>query len=106
MLNKFKDGIEKYYNKLSIADDILDESNNRLNNLNDKIIKIKKVLDDKALSDDERNKLQIEIKDLNRKLKEEEKNRETIHNQNLVTTNKLKELMKEKKRCKKTRRRK
>ena len=101
MLNKFKDEIEKYYNKLSKADDILDESNNRLNKLNDKIIKIKKVLDDKALSDDERNKLQIEIKDLNRKLKEEEKNKETIHNQNLVTTNKLKELMKEKKDLKK-----
>ena len=97
MLNNFKDEIEQYYNKLSKADDILDESNNRLNKLNDKIIKIKKVLDDKTVSDDERNKLQIEIKDLNRKLKEEEKNKETIHNQNLVTTNKLKELMKEKK---------
>ena len=101
MSNKFKDEIEKYYNKLSKADDIIDESNNRLNKLNDKIIKIKKVLDDKTLSDDERNKLQIEIKDLNRKLKEKEKNKETIHNQNLVTTNKLKELMKERKDIKK-----
>ena len=73
MLNKVKDEIEKYYNKLSKTDDILDESNNRLNILNDKIIKIKKVLDDKTLSDNERNKLQIEIKDLNRKLKEEKK---------------------------------
>ena len=106
MLDKFRDEIEKCYNKLSKADDTLDESNNRLNKLNDKIIKIKKVLDDKTLSDDERNKLQIEIKDLNRKLKEEEKNKETIHNQNLVTTNKLKELMKGKKNVKKTRRRK
>ena len=42
MLNKFKDEIEKYYNKSSKADDILDESNNRLNKLNDKIIKKKK----------------------------------------------------------------
>ena len=74
MLNKFKDEIEKYYNKLSKADDTLDESNNRLNKLNDKIINIKKVLDDEALSDDERNKLQIEIKYLDRKLKEKEKN--------------------------------
>ena len=78
MLNKVKDEIEKYYNKLSKADDILDESNNRLNRLNDKVIKIKKVLDDKALSDDEINKLQIEIKDLDRKLKEEKKNKGTI----------------------------
>ena len=85
MLNKFKDELEKYYNKLSKADDILDESNNRLNKLNDKIIKIKKVLDDEALSDDERNKFQIKIKNLNKKLKEEEKNRESIYNQNLVT---------------------
>ena len=76
MLNKVKDEIEKYYNKLSKADDILDESNNRLNKLNDKVIKIKKVLDDKALSDDEINKLQIEIKDLDRKLKEEKKIKE------------------------------
>ena len=37
--------------------------------------------------------MQIEIKDLNRKLKEEEKNKETIHNQNLVTTKKLQKLM-------------
>ena len=66
ILDKFKDEIEKHYNKLSKADDIIDESNNRLNKLNDKIIKIKK-----ALSDDEKNKLQIAIKDLNRKLKEE-----------------------------------
>ena len=101
MLNKFKDEIEKYYNKLSKADDILDESNNRLNKLNDKIIKIKKVLDDKALSDDKRYKLQIEIKNLIRKLKEEEKNRKSIHNQNLITTSKLKELTKEKKDVKK-----
>ena len=72
-----------------------------MNKLNDKIIKIKKVLDDKTLSDDERNKLQIEIKDLNRKLKEEEKNKEAIHNQNLITANKLKELMKEKRDVKK-----
>ena len=72
-----------------------------MNKLNDKIIKIKKVLDDKTLSDDERNKLQIEIKDLNRKLKEEEKNEEAIHNQNLITANKLKELMKEKRDVKK-----
>ena len=100
MSNKFKDEMEKYYNKSSNADDILDESNDRLNKLNDKIIKIKKVLDDKILSDDERNKLQIEIKDLNRKLKEEEKNKENIHNQNLVTTRKLQKLMKErKKKC-------
>ena len=100
MSNKFKDEMEKYYNKSSKADDILDESNDRLNKLNDKIIKIKKVLDDKILSDDERNKLQIEIKDLNRKLKEEEKNKENIHNQNLVTTRKLQKLMKErKKKC-------
>ena len=49
--------MEKHYNKLSNVDDILDESNDRLNKLNDKIIKIKKVLDDKNLSDDERNKL-------------------------------------------------
>ena len=76
MLNKVKDEIEKYYNKLSKADDILDESNNRLNKLNDKVIKIKKVLDDKTLSDDEINKLQIEIKDLDRKLKEEKKIKE------------------------------
>ena len=61
----------------------------------------KKNLDDKALSDDERNILQIEIKNLNRKLKEEEKNKEIIHNQNLITTNKLKEIMKEKKDVKK-----
>ena len=72
-----------------------------MNKLNDKIIKIKKVLDDKTLSDDERNKLQIEIKDLNRKLKEEENNEEAIHNQNLITANKLKELMKEKRDVKK-----
>ena len=45
--------------------------------------------------------MEIEIKDLNRKLKEEEKNKETIRNENLVTTNKLKELMKEKKDVKK-----
>ena len=44
-----------------------------------------------------RNKLQMEIKDLNRKLKEEKKNKETIHNQNLATTRKLQKLMKEKK---------
>ena len=44
-----------------------------MNKLNDKIIKIKKVLDDKTLPDDERNKLQNEIKDLNRELKEEKK---------------------------------
>ena len=96
MSNKFKYEMEKYYNKLSKADDILDESNDRLNKLNDKIIKIKKVLDDKTLSDDERNKLQNEIKYLNRELKEE-KNKETIHNQNLITTRKLQKLMKEKK---------
>ena len=84
-------------NKLSKANDILDKSDDRLNKLNDKIIKIKKALNDKTLSDDERNKLQIEIKDLNRKLREEEKNKETIHNQNLVTTRKLQKLMKEKK---------
>ena len=60
-------------NKLSKANDILDKSDDRLNKLNDKIIKIKKVFNDKTLSDDERNKLQIEIKDLNRKLKEEKK---------------------------------
>ena len=69
MLNKLKDELEKYYNKLSKTDDILDESSDRLNKLNDKIIKIKKVLDDKTLSDDKRNKLQNEIKDLNRELK-------------------------------------
>ena len=34
MLNKFKDEMEKYYNKLSKTDDILDESNDRLNKLN------------------------------------------------------------------------
>ena len=44
-----------------------------MNKLNDKIIKIKKVLDDKTLPDDKRNKLQNEIKDLNRELKEEKK---------------------------------
>ena len=69
MSNKFKNEMEKY-NKLSKADNILDESNDRLNKLNDKIIKIKKVLDDKTIPDDERNNLQIEIKDLNRRLKE------------------------------------
>ena len=97
MSNKFKDEMEKYYNKLSKANDMLDESNDRLNKLNDKIFKIKKFLYDKALSDDKRNKLQIEIKDLNRKLKEEEKNKETIHNQNLATTRQLQKLMKERK---------
>ena len=97
MLNKSEDEMEKNYNKLSKTDDILDESNNRLNKLNDKIIKIKKVLNDKTLSDDERNKLQNEIKDFNRELKEETKNKETIHNQNLVTTRQLRKLMKEKK---------
>ena len=50
----------------------------------------------KNLSDDERNKLQIEIKDLNRKLKEEKKNKEIIYNQNLVTTKQL-QVMKERK---------
>ena len=55
------------------TDYILDESNDRLNKLNDKIIKIKEVLDDMTLSDDERNKLQNEIKDFNRELKEEKK---------------------------------
>ena len=97
MSNKFKDEMEKYCNKLSKANDMLDESNDRLNKLNDKIFKIKNFLDDKTLSDDERNKLQIEIKDLNRKLKEEEKNKETIHNQNLATTRQLQKLMKERK---------
>ena len=97
MSNKFKDEMEKYYNKLSKANDMLDESNDRLNKLNDKIFKIKNFLYDKALSDDKRNKLQIEIKDLNRKLKEEEKNKETIHNQNLATTRQLQKLMKERK---------
>ena len=58
---------------------------------------MKKVLDDKASSDYERNKLQNEIKDLNRELKEEEKNKETIHNQNLATTRQLQKLMKERK---------
>ena len=84
-------------NKLSKANDIVDKSDDRLNKLNDKIIKIKKVLNNKILSDDKRNKLQIEIKDLNRKLKEEKKNKETIHNQNLVTTRQLQKLMKERK---------
>ena len=65
--------MEKNYNKLSKTDDILDESNNRLNKLTDKIIRIKKVLNDKTLSDGERNKLQNEIKGLNRELKEETK---------------------------------
>ena len=60
-------------NKLFKANDILDKSDDRLNKLNDKIIKIKKVLNNKISSDDERNKMQIEIKDLNRKLKEEKK---------------------------------
>ena len=73
MLTKFKDEMEKYYNKLSKTDNILDESIDRLNKLNDKIIKIKKVLDDKTLSYDEINKLQNEIKDLNRELKEGKK---------------------------------
>ena len=68
MLNKFNHEMDKYYNKLSKTDDILDKSNDRLNKLNDKIIKIKKVLDDKTLPDDKRNKLQNEIKDLNREL--------------------------------------
>ena len=68
-------------NKLSKANDILDKSDDKLNKLNDKIIKIKKLLNDKILSD--------EIKDLNRKLKEQKKNKETIHNQNLATTRKL-----------------
>ena len=98
MLNKFKYEMGKNYNKLSKTDDILDKSNDRLNKLNDKIIKIKKVLDDKTLSDDKRNKLQIELKDLNRKSKEEEKIKETIHNQNLAITRLMKEkLMKERK---------
>ena len=65
--------MEKNYNKLFKTDDILDESNNRLNKLTDKIIRIKKVLNDKTLSDGERNKLQNEIKGLNRELKEETK---------------------------------
>ena len=60
-------------NNVSKANDILDKSDDRLNKLNDKIIKIKKVLDDKTLSDGERNKLQNEIKDFNRELKEEKK---------------------------------
>ena len=60
-------------NKLSKANDVLDKSDYRLNKLNDKIKKIKKVLNDKTLSDDERNRLQIEIKDFNTKLKEEKK---------------------------------
>ena len=71
--NKFKDDMKDIVNKLSKANDILDKSDDRLNKLSDKIIKIKKILNDKTLSDDERNKLQIEIKDLNRKLKEEKK---------------------------------
>ena len=62
-------------NNVSKANDILDKSDDRLNKLNDKIIKIKKVLDDKTLSDGERNKLQNEIKDFNRELKEEKKKR-------------------------------
>ena len=69
--NKFKDDMKDIINKSSKTNDILDKSDDRLNKLNDKIIKRKKVLNDKTFSDDERNKLQIEIKDLNRKLKEE-----------------------------------
>ena len=42
MSNRFKDEMEKYYNKLSKANYMLDESNDRLNKLNGKIIKIKK----------------------------------------------------------------
>ena len=71
--NKFKDDMKDIVNRLSKTNDILDKSDDRLNKLNDKIINIKKVLNDKILSDGERNKLQIEIKDLNRKLKEEKK---------------------------------
>ena len=41
--------------------------------------------------------MQIEIKDLNRNLKEEKKSKEIIHNQNLVTTRQLQKCMKERK---------
>ena len=63
MSNKFKDEMEKYYNKLSKADDILDVSNDRLNKLDDKIIKIKKILNDKTI------RLYLIMKEINCKLK-------------------------------------
>ena len=48
----------------------------------------------------ERNKLQNEIKDLNKKLKETEISKNTIHNQNLITIRKLQKLMDETKKTK------
>ena len=50
MSNKFKDKMENIRNNLSKADDMLDESSDRLNKLNDKVIKIKKFLNEKKCS--------------------------------------------------------
>ena len=51
------------------------------------------VKNDETLTNAERNKLQNEIKNIDEKLKEIEKDKESIHNTNIRTTNQLKKLM-------------
>ena len=56
-------------------------------------MKKKIVKNDETLTNAERNKLQNEIKNIDEKLKEIEKDKESIHNTNIRTTNQLKKLM-------------
>ena len=60
-------------------------------------MKKKIVKNDETLTNAERNKLQNEIKNIDEKLKEIEKDKESIHNTNIRTTNQLKKLMNERK---------
>ena len=91
MSNNFKKDTENNVNNLQEkADYILNKSNDRINKLNNKIFKIRKVLsekkntvkNDETLTDAERNKLQIEIKDITRKCNEMKNSRDSIHNIN------------------------
>ena len=60
-------------------------------------MKKKIVKNDETLTNAERNNLQNEIKNIDEKLKEIEKDKESIHNTNIRTTNQLKKLMNERK---------
>ena len=61
-------------------------------------MKKKEAKNEETLTDAEKNKLQNEIKDLNKKIENIEKERDSIHNTNLRTTNQLRKVMKEKRR--------
>ena len=59
------------------------------------------VKNEETLTDAEKNKLQNEIKDLNKKVENIEREKDSIHNINLrTTTNQLKKFIKEKKESK------